>query len=237
MPADAPQSLLPAIVQLARDPSVDVTKLQALLDMQVRAEARQAEAEFNRAFSAMEPNLPRVRKNGDVEYKGQRAFRFAKWEDIDTAIRPLLREHGFSLRFDTTPRTGDGGGLIITGTLAHTAGHSVAASMPLPLDTSGGKNNLQGGGSTFSYGKRYTTTMLLNLVFEGEDDDGAAAGAQRISEADSDNLMSLIRETGADQVKFLDFMGADSLDRITVADYPRAVNALLAKRKKQGVAP
>ncbi len=44
--------------------------------------------------------------------------------------------------------------------------------MPLPLDTSGSKNNIQGMGSSLTYGKRYLVTAMLNIVTEGEDKDG-----------------------------------------------------------------
>jgi len=227
-----PGSLLAAIVAMARDPSVDVTKLSAILQMQERMEERQAAAEFNRAFAAMEPLLPRVKKNGTVEYKGAKAFNFARWEDIDAVIRPIMREHGFSLSFDTAPRTSEGGGLIVTGTLLHISGHSKSASIPLALDASGGKNNLQGGGSTFSYGKRYCTTMLLNLTFEGEDDDGQRGGTVYINDEQLAKIIDLIKETKADTVAFLRFLGVDALTDIEVKNYPSAVNALLAKKQK-----
>jgi hypothetical protein len=51
--------------------------------------------------------------------------------------------------------------------------------MTLPLDTSGSKNNVQAVGSSTSYGKRYTATLLLNIRTKGEDDDGHAGGDQR----------------------------------------------------------
>ncbi len=122
-------------------------------------------------------------------------------------------------------------GVIVTGTLRHKAGHSETASIgPLPLDTSGGKNNLQGAGSTFSYGKRYTATMLLNLTFEGEDDDGVKGGTQLIDDESVKRLSDLIMETKSDFNRFLKFMEVDGLPEIEVKDFPKAVNMLLQKR-------
>jgi hypothetical protein len=206
-------SLLNIIAMAAQNPATDVAKLSALLDMQERVIAKQAEAAFNRALAALMKKLPRIKKNGTVEYPEdknkpggpkKKAFNFARWEDIDEIIRPLMDEEGFSLSFNSAPKQGDGGGMICTGTLLHSEGHSRSASIPLALDSSGGKNNLQGMGSTFSYGKRYTTTMLLNLVFEGEDDDGVRGGARFISQDDADDLRNLSKEAGRQEGAFLD---------------------------------
>src|ERR1700689_2662062 len=108
-----PATMLAAIVTLARDPAVDVTKLEALLKMQEQMVARQAEVAFTRALSELPPI--RVKKNGTVELgQGKGSYPFARWEDIDLVIGPLLTERGFRLIFDSAPRQGDGGGLTVT---------------------------------------------------------------------------------------------------------------------------
>lgn len=227
--SEGPGALLSAIVGMARDPTVDVQKLQALMAMQERMEARQAEANFNRAFHAMEAELPRIKKNGDVEYKGQVAFKFAKWETIDASIRPILRRHGFSLSFDTAPRVGDGGGLVVTGSLLHVDGHHKSASISLALDSSGGKNNLQGGGSTFSYGCRYTARMLLNLVFEGDDDDGVRGGTKFITQDQALQIEALITEVKADRDAFMQHFQIANMLNLSVDDGTKAFNRLLSR--------
>lgn len=232
---DSPQALLPAILQLARDPAVDVAKLQALLDMQVGAETRQAEINFYQALSRIPPI--RVPKNGRITLakKDGTTFKpvpFARWEDMSLVLDPLLAAEGFRLMFDSAPRPGDGGGLIVTGTLVHRDGHSKSASIPLPLDTGPGRNNLQAMGSTLSYGRRYVAEMLLNITREGVDDDGASYGSVRISEQEADEVFRLIQETKSDQVKFLEFMQVNSIADITVDQLPRALNLLHAKAKR-----
>ena len=76
--------------------------------------------------------------------------------------------------------------------------------------------------------------MLLNLVFEGEDDDGKSAGVRPISDSQAETLKDLIRETGTDTQKFLNTMvsGARSVDEISTRDFNRVHNALLAKKNK-----
>jgi len=228
--AEGPRSLLSAIVELARDPNMDVAKLDALMQMQERMERRQAEIAFTRALAEF-PTI-RVKKNGRVDLGAKGSYAFARWEDIDKIIGPLLHEHGFRLTFDSQPRPGDGGGLIITGTLLHRDGHSRSASMPLPLDSGQGRNNLQANGSTLSYGKRYCAEMLLNIVREGEDNDGAGS-TEPIDAESVKRLNDLIVETKSDFNGFLKFMGVKGLPEIMQKDYATAVNALLAKRARK----
>lgn len=235
--------LLALIRDMALDPRVDLQKMQAILDMQERLEAREAERQFNEAYARLQIILPRIKKGGLVEYpknKNQpdgpkeKAFSYAKWEDIDTAIRPLLNAEGFSLTYDTEPVPG--GGIIVRGKLLHSAGHQKVAQIgPLPLDTSGGKNNLQGAGSTFSYGCRYTARMLLNLIYEGEDDDGKRGGMVFVNDTQVARLNALIDETKADRDAFLQFMQVAGIGSILASDYPSAENALLAKKKKMAI--
>ena len=234
-------SLLNIIAEAARNPDTNVASLQALLQMQREVIADQAKAEFNRDYAALQAKLPRIKKDGAVEYAAdknkpdgpkKKAFNYAKWESIDTIIRPLLLEFGFSLTFDTTPRAADGGGLVVTGTLLHRGGHSKSASIPLALENAGGKNNVQGMGSSFSYGKRYTTIMLLNIVFEGQDDDGYNAGLRFITDDKKQEIIKLLQETGADTLAYLRHLGVESLDQIEHKNVTAAINALVAKKKK-----
>jgi hypothetical protein len=227
----APQSLLPAIIGLAKDPSVDVAKLDALLKMQAQMEERDAKREAVEAFTKLSADLPRVRKNGTIDLGKGRAIAFAKWEDMDAVIRPLLVANGFSLSFNSETR--EGGGLVITGQLMHRSGHVRTATIPLPLDSGPGRNNLQAVGSTLSYGKRYCAEMLLNIVREGEDDDGHAAGLRFISGEEVEQLQKLIEESGADERRFLDYMKIAHLGEMQQKDFPGAVNMLLTKKGKR----
>ena len=210
-PALPVEQVLAAIIGAAKDPNVDVGKMQQLLALQKDLMAMQAEQQFNGAYHRLQLDMPRVKKNGTVEYKGKEAFKFATWEGIDAVIRPLLQAEGFTLSFDSVPRTQDGGGLIVTGTLSHVAGHKRTASIPVPLDTSGGKNNIQGYGSAMSYGRRYTATALLNIVTEGEDDDGRRGGEKFIDDDQVAELKALCEQAGRKEDDFMQSFSAGSL--------------------------
>jgi len=199
------------ISSLATNEKVDPVKLSQILDIQERLLSKQAEQLFNDNLNQVQSKMPRVKRNGAVEYLEDKkdknspkvkAFNFARYEDIDEALRPLMIEHGFSISFDSQSRP-DGGGLIITGTLSHIGGHSRTSSIPLPLDNSGGKNNLQGMGSTLSYGKRYIICSLFNIVTEGQDDDGVLGAVVFASEDQVNEIKNLIDETNTDISRFM----------------------------------
>jgi hypothetical protein len=228
VPALPVERVLTAIIAASENPSVDVAKMKELLSLQRELMAMQAEQQFNGAYHRLQLEMPRIKKNGSVEYKGKEAFKFATWEAIDAVIRPILQREGFSLSFDTTPKTGDGGGIIITGTLSHIDGHKRTASIPLALDSSGGKNNIQGMGSTFSYGKRYTATALLNIITEGDDDDGVRGGIEFVTEAQAAEIRDLLQRAGRQEDSFLFRLCTDvrSAEEIEEKDYPRVKGAL-----------
>lgn len=223
-------TFLEVIASAARDPQVDVAKMSALLELKERVDAKQAEIEFNRAMARLQPRLPRIKKNGTIDLGRGKPLTFAKWEDIDTAIRPIVTSEGFTLSFTSEPTPA---GVLMVCTVSHILGHSKSSKMQLPADSGPGRNGLQAIGSSRSYGKRYLTCDMLNIVTEGADDDGNSVGF--ITDQQSDSIMSLIDECGMDaaaQSKFLEFMSAKAISEIQARDFKKAITALEAKRRQ-----
>lgn len=223
-------SILDVIARAASDPRVDVTKMQALLDMQERIFARNAESAWNAALAIVQPKMPRITKKGRIEYPGKGgtivSTAFARYEDIDLAVRPIYSPEGFSISWNTEA---SGSATTIIGTLAHKDGHSKQYRMTLPHDTSGSKNAIQAVGSTVSYGKRYLLCSMFNIVTVGEDDDGASSGA--IDEQQKNRILDMLIHTNSDEQKFLKFMNVASVDLIQKRDFQRAIVALERKVK------
>lgn len=180
-------SLLEVIAKAARDPAVDMDKMERLLAMQERVQTRGAEIAFSQALSAMQPLLPTIKKNGQIAHGGKIISDFAEWSDINRAISPVLSAHGFSLSF----KPSNDGKPSVTAILRHEGGHKDDCTLELPLDTSGAKNAVQAVGSSLTYGKRYAAVLLLNLTVEGEDDDGASAAPKTIVPAPRDKPFPL----------------------------------------------
>ncbi len=237
-------SIIDVISRAAQDPSVDVDKMTKLVELHERVQAREAKIEYSNAMARLSMKLPRVKRNGVVTYedrnvkgKMNEAFHFARYEDIDRVIRPLLSEEGFSLSFKAEPREGTGGGIVVTGTLNHIGGHSESASIPVALDSSGGKNNIQAMGSSFSYGKRYTATMLLNIVTEGEDNDAQTIPPEFISPKQVDQIYDLLTQcnmtTPESRKRFYAYAKVERAEDIRADQYQGIVQMLEKKVKEQ----
>jgi hypothetical protein len=164
-----PQSLALTIERLAANPSVDVSKLEKIIELQERILKTQAKAEFDNAFSEMQRELPVI-----IEHKKTDKSSYAPLEDIVQEVRPILARHGFSLSHRT--EWPDKGTVKVVGILSHRQGHERESEFLSAADASGSKNPIQGLASAISYGRRYTTTDLLNIVTRGEDDDAKRAG-------------------------------------------------------------
>ena len=61
-----PTSLMEVIARASRDPSVDVDKLERLLGMAERLEARQAKQAYSTALAEMQPKLPVIEERGEI---------------------------------------------------------------------------------------------------------------------------------------------------------------------------
>lgn len=158
--------------RLARDSSVPVEKLEKLIELQERIMRHNAKAEFDGAFAQMQGDIPIITERGEIMVKGELRSRFARLEDILDVVKPILQKHGFALRFRASVGA-SAGRIKIVGILSHRSGHSEEDEFEAPADDSGSKNTIQAIGSTRSYGQRYTTIALLNIVTRGADDDGA----------------------------------------------------------------
>ncbi len=189
------------ILDLARDSTFDVEKLRALTEMQEHAEDRQALRERDRDLASAQGECKAVARRGEAKLvkdgveKG--SWYFAKEEDVDDMLRPIMSKYGFSLTTDRKPRQGDGGGFEITGTLRHRSGAPpITSSFPLPLDTGPGRNNLQAAGSTDSYGRKYIKLGFFDIPRKGMDDDGVAGGGQPITLDEAALIKKLVDEAG-----------------------------------------
>lgn len=230
--------LLEVIARAARDPSVDIDKMERLIAMQERVQDRQAVIAFNSALAELQPSLPIISERGGIKDRsGNIQSTYALWEDVNEQIRPLLAEHGFALRF-RVERSGDQ--ISVTGILSHREGKSEETTLTLPTDGSGSKNAVQAVGSSTSYGKRYTAFALLNITSTGEDDDGRKGGEEHpISVKQYDDLRKMIVGTQSDEGKFLDYLvGAkklnyeQTLEELPAQNFQFAMDCLALKAGK-----
>lgn len=222
-----PQNVLAVISQLAANPNVNPENVSKWLEMYERLDARHREKSFKEALARLQADLPQIERNGVIQFHSGGGIRYAKLEDIDKVIRPMLEKEGFAFSFGSQSQ--DGKLFEITATLSHREGHSKEYRIQLPIDTHKSRNDVQAVGSTLSYAKRMLIKMALNIIEKGEDDDGKGGV---ISEEQVKDLASLIAEVGkVDMPRFLKFMGVEKLEDIAASDYQRAIVALEQKRR------
>lgn len=220
-------AVLSMIERMARDESVDLSRLERLMEMHERVAARQAKQVYAEALAAMQAEMPVIAERGAIRHGENKPViaRYALWEDVVQQITPVMRKHGFAITF----RIGRQNERIqVTGVLTHRGGHSEETTMDLPVDTGPGRNAVQAIGSSTSYGKRYAAGALLNFVSGLErDDDGAAGGGDAvISDEQAEEIRALLMKHSIDPTKLLRVVGAESVPDIPASRYAEVISSI-----------
>lgn len=165
-------SMLAVIQRAASDPSVDMDKLERLLALRDRMEAKEAEAQFNGAMSRIQSSMGRISADAT---NPQTRSNYATYGKLDKALRPIYTKEGLSLSFDTEPAPDGFVGMVCY--VSHSGGHTRTYKAQVPSDGKGAKGNdvmtkTHAFGSGTSYGMRYLLKMIFNVAIGEEDDDG-----------------------------------------------------------------
>lgn len=218
-------TILQVIQRAAADPQCDIEKMERLMAMHERMQAKSAETEFNAALAAMQCDIPSIAERG----AGHGKITYATLEDINDVIKPIMQQYGFAMSFKVEHAQA---GISVTGILMHRSGHREQTTMLLPSDTSGSKNAVQAVASSVSYGKRYVMCAMLNITTRGEDDDGyAAVPTATITEQQAKGVRSLLAQCKPEtQEKFTELYGEPAA--ISKSEHDK-VCAQLAKAAKR----
>lgn len=255
------KTILALISEVAGKPDFNPENMRQLLDMQKEIMAEQSRRDFAAAFVALQAELPVINATGRIEVRKkdahgertgaiQQSTPYATFNNIMDAIQPLLTKYGFGLSFETAP-SADGNRILVTGTLEH-GGHQRQTVFPLPAETSGSKNNVQGWGSSMSFGKRYCTIALLNIrsaAPEERDTDGyhvpnlqrgkgdklvQVAEADRIGQDQLTNLIDVMDDCGVSKQQFCQHYGIAGVAELPSNLYAAALKELNAHKAKRG---
>jgi len=161
------------MVRYAIDKGATPETLEKIMDLQERVEKSAAKKAWFDAMAKFKKHQPDIYKLRPVDVKKEGKsiyqYKFAPLEVMDSAIRKIAEPLGLYHRWE--PST-NGEKTRITCIVAHDAGHSESCYMEWTGDNSGGKNALQGIGSTGSYLQRYTLAMIYGIVIKDQDNDG-----------------------------------------------------------------
>ncbi len=210
----------------------DFAAVREMLDYSRQLEREEAEKAFARAMAAAQGEMGVVATNAT---NPQTRSRYADYAQLDRALRPIYRKHGFALSFnDGTTDKPDW--VRIECHVSHIGGHTRIYHKDMPADGKGAKGNdamtkTHAVGAAQSYAMRYLLRMIFNVATGEEDRDGNRP-TETISDEQVNQLRDLIEEVGADLVKFCQYLRIGALADLRQSDFKRAVAALEAKRGK-----
>lgn len=159
--------------RLAKDPAVDVDKLERLMQMHERATARFNEEQFNAAMTQAQMEMRPIAADAE---NPQTRSKYASYAALDRALRPIYTKHGFAVSFDS----GDSPlqeHVRLLAYVTHAGGHARTYRVDMPNDGKGAKGGdvmtkTHATGAAMSYGMRYLLKMIFNVAVGEDDRDG-----------------------------------------------------------------
>lgn len=230
-----PTNLLQALVQVATTPGISIDVIERMVALQERQEARHHEQVFMSALAKLQAECPMIHRGGTNKHTGTR---YARREDIQAVISPLLAKYGFAMSFDEESANMTDRTVTFTAKLSHEDGHFEIKRKTVPIDESAknketGKpvrTGIQDSGSTASYAFRYLTKMHLNIAETDEDNDGNST--EKITDNQAKDLELAAKEAGLNIPKFFVFMKVGAWEDILASDLKKAVNAIEVRRQE-----
>ena len=228
-----PLALIAKMVESGSLSAEHVSVVKELVALKEHMEDRQAEKDFAEAFSELQANLTSFQATRAVPDKhGDARYCYLPYEEIMAKVQPLLRKYGFSVSFSTEFRDNR---ILQTCTLQHRAGYHrdfkayVRAGGGPP-----GANESQADGAAMSYAKRYALCNALNITVERDTD--ARPEGTAITEEQADTLRRMVKDSGADEAKFLKYAGVNFYTDIGSKRFPELYKTLAKKldAKKSG---
>jgi hypothetical protein len=183
------------LIAMAIEKSIEVDKLEKLLELQERWEAKEAKKKFYDAMAKFQSEIGEIRKTKVVDYVtkdgGRKRYKYAPLSEIDEAIKKSLAKYGLTKSFYIKEENGR---IYVSCKISHEAGHSEITTMSGVADASGNKNAIQASGSTITYLQRYTLIGALGLTTADEDNDGESRVEEGNKHSSNSNLNALKKE-------------------------------------------
>lgn len=218
----------PADIIRAAGTGADLDKLEKLLNLQIAWEANEARKAYHIAMTAFKSNPPKIDKDKTVAY-GNTKYNHASLANVTEKISTELSKHGLSASWSTKQN----GAVSVTCRITHIKGHSEETTISAPADKSGSKNDIQSIGSTITYLERYTLLALTGLATYDMDND-AGKPVEHIDEKQLGQILDSINELGTPLNQFLAYMKIERVEDMLKSDFPKAMAAIEAKRRKVG---
>jgi hypothetical protein len=240
-PIDLPANIeTTSIVMAAMQRGYEPAFIEKMMDLSERHEKNEARRQYFQAVSDFKKNPPEVLKDKENQQfsKGGKKSMYVSLGRLVTSVNPALGQNGLSASWEINQTDKI---IKVTCKLSHRLGHSESVTMEAPPDTSGGgsKNPIQQIKSTITYLRAATFEAVTGIAATDDanmDDDGNGAGSPEYITTDQViEINDLLKETKADTTAFLKYIGAESVEKILVANYTKALIALNKKKKSAPV--
>lgn len=184
-------ALLQMLERAARDPNVDMDKMERLLALQERMIARQAEADFNDAMTACQKEMGTI---GADKMNPQTKSNYATYAKLDKILRPIYTRHGISISYSTEDSPKEEHVRVLA--YVSRGGYTRRYQADMPADGKGAKGGdvmtkTHATGAAIAYGSRYLLKAIFNVAVGEEDADGNAA-TSGITESEKDQLLAAV---------------------------------------------
>ncbi len=181
--AVAPVASAQGLIEMAITSGADIDKLERLMQLQERYDAKNAKSAFLASLSMFQANCPVI-----VSKKSGHNYKYAPLGDIVAQIKDILFTCGLSYRFEQSQ---EGDLITVNCITSHIEGHSEALAMTGKADTQGSKSSIQAIGSTVTYLRRYSLLGAFGIVTADEDSDGRVESSKKIEHCDTSQVIKI----------------------------------------------
>ncbi len=173
------------LLQLALENKSGIDVIERLAALQKEEREYRSKLAFDQAMQRVQSQMGRIAVNAT---NPQTHSKYATYEKLDKALRPLYSKEGFSLSFDTEPIDKIDVVRVVC-YVSHDEGHTRTYRIDMPTDGKGPKGNdvmtkTHATGAGVAYGCRYLLKAIFNVAIGESDDDGNSASAMNQGLAD-----------------------------------------------------
>ena len=223
-PVSEAHAMVSAIERAARDPAVNIEKMERLFSMAKEIRQEIAGQAFNAAMNACQAEMRPIATDAE---NPQTHSKYATYGKLDRALRPIYTKHGFSISYDEadSPKPEH---VRVLAYVSHSGGFTRTYRRDMPADGKGAKGGdamtkTHAAGAAHSYGSRYLLKGIFNIAIGEEDKDGndpeSGDDPKCISAKQVADLEALISETKRDKARLLKWFKVKSLEEIPANNF------------------
>lgn len=163
-------------VALSKDAAIDV--IERLAALQEKALAKGAEQSFFRALHLAQEEAPSIEPNKEVKTSGGKLmYRYASYEQLDKALRPIYIKHGMAIAFSGAEAPT--GKVRVLCCVSHRDGHAERYQLDLAIDQGAAQlTKTDAELAAQSKAKRRILRNIFNIVDDLEDEANASTNGE-----------------------------------------------------------